>query len=51
MDSLRNRIDLNVHTNCNADSNNDIHCHVITKFDAMKSLKKLKPAKVNEDVV
>ena len=28
MDSLRNRIELSVHTNCNADSNNYIHCHV-----------------------
>ena len=45
MDSLRNRIELSVHTNCNDDSNNDIHCHVITKFDVLK----LKPDKVNED--
>ena len=49
MDSLINRIELSVHTNCNADSNNDIKCHVITKFDVIKSVKKLKPHKVNED--
>ena len=40
MDSLRNRIELNVHTNCNDDSNNDIHCHVITQFDVLKAAKK-----------
>ena len=49
MDSLRNRIELSVHTNCNADSNNYIHYHVITKFDVLKAVKKLKPDKVNED--
>ena len=50
MDSLRNRIDLNVHTNCNADYfNNDMLCHVITTFDVMISVKKLKPDKGNED--
>ena len=49
MDSLRNMIELNVHTNCNADSNNYIHCHVITKFNVLKAAKKLKPDKVNED--
>ena len=49
MDSLRNRIDLNVHTDGNADSNNDIHYHVITKFDVLKAVKKLKPDKVNQD--
>ena len=47
MDSLGNRIDLNVHTNCNVDSNNDIHCHV--KFYVLNAVKKLKPDKVNED--
>ena len=46
MDSLINRI--NVHPNCNAVSNNDIHCHVITKFDVLEAVKKLKPDKVNE---
>ena len=49
MDSLRNRIELSVHTNCNTDSNNDIHCHVITKLYVMKAVKKLKPDKVNKD--
>ena len=49
IDSLRNRIDLSVHTNCNADSNNDRHCHVSTKFDVLKAVKKLNPDKVNED--
>ena len=48
MDSLRNRIELSVHTNCNADFNNDMHCHVITKFDVLTAVKKLKPDKVNE---
>ena len=46
MDSLRNRTDLNVHTNCDADSNNDIHCHVITKLDVLKVVLR-KPDKVN----
>ena len=46
MDSLRNRIELSVHTNCNADSDNDIHCHVIPKFDVLKAVK---TGKVNED--
>ena len=45
INSLGNRIELNVHTNCNADSNNCIHCHVITKFDVLKAVKKLKPDK------
>ena len=49
MDSLRNRLDLNVHINYNADSNNGIHCHVITKFDVMKSIRKLKQDNVNAD--
>ena len=49
MDSLRNRIELSVHTNCKADSNNYIHCHVITKFEVLKAVKKLKPNKVNKD--
>ena len=38
MDSLRNRIELSVHTNCNADSNNDIHCHVSAQFDVLKAV-------------
>ena len=49
MDSLRNRIELSVHTNFNGDSNNDIHCHVSTKFDVQKAVKKLNPDKVNEN--
>ena len=51
MDSLRNRIELSVHTNCNADCNNNIQCHVITKVDVLKAVKKLKPDKGNEDVL
>ena len=33
----------------NADSNNDVQCHVITQFDVLKAVKKLKPDRVNED--
>ena len=46
IDSLRNRVELSVHTNCNANYNKDIHCHGITKFDVLKAVKKLKPDKV-----
>ena len=46
MDSFSKPDRFKYDTNCNADSNNYIQCHVITKFDVLKAVNMLLMAQI-----